>query len=264
MRLAGGTGALIAALAGRLPEDRMHRQAQVTHLACSGHGAVLTYTDENGETQSVAAAQVILALPPRLLAETVTFEPALPPEAVARWRNTATWMAPHAKFFALYDRAFWRDAGLSGTAQSQAGPLVEIHDATTAAGGAALFGFVGLPADHRQTVGEGAMKAAAVAQLVRLFGPEAGSPRATLWKDWTADPLTATRADRVAGGHPYPSHQPWLTGPWAQHVVLGGSETSSSDPGYLAGALEAGGQAAQAVSRRLAEAPALAAARSAH
>lgn len=30
--------------------------------------------------------------------------------------------------FAIYDRPFWREAGLSGTAQSMVGPLAEIHD----------------------------------------------------------------------------------------------------------------------------------------
>jgi hypothetical protein len=48
-------------------------------------------------------------------------------------------MAPHAKFFALHDHLFWRDAGLSGTSQSFVGPLAEIHDATAASGKPALF-----------------------------------------------------------------------------------------------------------------------------
>ena len=39
-------------------------------------------------------------------------------------------MAGHAKFIALYERAFWREAGCSGTAMSQRGPLTEIHDAS--------------------------------------------------------------------------------------------------------------------------------------
>ena len=73
-------------------------------------------------------------------------EPALSPKS---WQETATWMAPPAKFFAVYDRPFWRKAGLSGTAQSFVGPLGEIHDATTASGKAALFGFPSIGADAR-------------------------------------------------------------------------------------------------------------------
>ena len=39
------------------------------------------------------ARQLMLALPPRLLASTVDFEPALDGETLLRWRQTATWMA---------------------------------------------------------------------------------------------------------------------------------------------------------------------------
>jgi monoamine oxidase len=148
-------------------------------------------------------------------------------------------MAPHAKFVALYDRPFWCEAGLSGTAQSLVGPLVEIHDATTASGQAALFGFVGVPAERRATAGRDAIVSASVRQLARLFGPQAGKPRATLFKDWAADPLTATDDDQVAGGHPSPDRRPWVNGRWRDHISMAGSETSASDPGYLAGAVDA-------------------------
>lgn len=83
----------------------------------------------------------------------IAFDPAIEPATRLRWRDTPTWMAPHAKFFALYDRPSWREAGLSGMAQSMVGPMGEIHDATTAGGAAALFGFLGIDADRRATVG---------------------------------------------------------------------------------------------------------------
>jgi monoamine oxidase len=251
MRLAGGMGALVSALVARLPQTQLHAKARVMQLTMAEDRVVLTLDGTDGAARPVEAAQVLLALPPRLLAETIGFDPALAPETLARWRDTATWMAPHAKIFALYDRPFWRERGLSGTAQSHVGPLVEIHDARTASGGAALFGSVGLGADQRAAVREQALVAAAVAQFARLFGPEAATPRATLFKDWTADPMTATTADRVPGGHPIPSNLPWLTGKWADRAVLGGSETSARDPGYLAGAIDAGGRAARLLIDRL-------------
>lgn len=76
-------------------------------------------------------------------------------------------------------------------------------------------------------------------QFARIFGVEALSPRATLLKDWAADPLTATAADRGAGGHIVPDSAPWVTGAWQDRLVLGGSETSPAEPDYLAGAVEA-------------------------
>jgi monoamine oxidase len=239
MRIAGGTGALVRALAAGLPEHAIHLQTRVTRVARSVGTLELELRDADGTSQTVQAAHAILALPPRLLAATISFSPPLDQETARRWRSTATWMAPHAKFFACYERPFWREHGLSGTAQSMVGPLVELHDATTVSGKAALFGFIGVPADQREAMGREALIGAALEQLAKLFGHEARSPTATLLKDWSADPLTATLDDRVGGAHPAPTTQPWVTGEWREHLSLAGSETSRSEPGYLAGAIEA-------------------------
>lgn len=250
MRLAGGTGAIVAALVNALPRERLHAGARIGGIAME-EGAVLLSLDGLNGSRVIVAEQVILALPPRLAAAAIEFEPALDAETLERWRQTPTWMAPHAKFFALYDEPFWRGAHLSGTAQSALGPLVEIHDATTASGAAALFGFVGLNREQRLAVGEDTLVRAAVAQLARLFGPMAARPRATLFKDWAADPLTATGADRQADGHPVADDRPWVSGAWAKRMSLAGSETSSTDPGYLAGALDAASRAARETISRL-------------
>ncbi|BCH26526.1 hypothetical protein MesoLjLb_63110 [Mesorhizobium sp. L-8-3] len=247
MRLAGGTGAIVSALAAALPGECIRLGTRVARVALDGAAVEVGFVDATGVGQSVRAAHVLFALPPRLLEATVSFTPALDTATAGRWRGTPTWMAPHAKVFALYDRPFWRDAGLSGTAQSMVGPLVEIHDATTASGKAALFGFVGLSADEREAAGRDAIVAGAVRQLAGLFGPQAGTPRATLFKDWAADPLTATAKDRRTGGHPVPTDQPWVEGVWRDRISMAGSETSRAEPGYLAGALETSEHAVAAI-----------------
>lgn len=251
MRLAGGAGAIIAALAAGLPNESIQLGARVTRVALDGREVEVVFVDASGSERSIMAAHVIFALPPRLLEATVSFSPALDTATARRWHGTPTWMAPHAKFFALYDRPFWREAGFSGTAQSMVGPLVEIHDATTASGKAALFGFVGVPANEREAVGRDAIVAAAVQQLAQLFGPEAGRPCATLFKDWATDPLTAMPDDQLAGGHPVAAVQPWVGGDWRDRISLAGSETSATEPGYLAGAVDAARRAASETMARL-------------
>lgn len=239
MRLVGGTAALVSALARDLAPESVRLGAQVTAMALTHAGVELTFTTAPHGVQSLRAQQVVAALPPRLFEATVALDPAPPPEVTRRWREMATWMAPHAKVLAIYDRPFWREAGLSGTAQSMVGPMVEMHDATDAAGHAALFGFLGVPAEQRAAIGEEALISACLAQFGRIFGAAAETPRATLFKDWAADPLTATMADRAAGGHPLPGGKPWITGPWARRLSFAGSETSDSEPGYLSGAVTA-------------------------
>ena len=250
MRLVGGTGALVSALLNAMPQERLHLASRVTRVTMRQSGLALSVI-AGSRSREVAAEQVILALPPRLVSSTISFEPALEHGTLELWRQTPTWMAPHAKFFALYDKAFWRDSGLSGTAQSGVGPLVEIHDATTASGAAALFGFVGLNRAQRMAVGEETLVRASVAQLARLFGDQAARPRATLIKDWAADLLTATDADQSPEGHPVPGHRPWVSGAWAQRMSLAGSETSITEPGYLAGAFGAAERATDETLARL-------------
>jgi monoamine oxidase len=253
-RLTGGTAALVAALARDLPREHVKLGASVTAMALGSDGVELTIRRVDEATctlDTLAADHVIAAVPPRLLEATVVFTPSQDASTARRWRETPTWMAPHAKFLALYDRPFWREAGLSGTAQSMVGPMPEMHDATTASGQAALFGFLGVGADQRAALGEQALTRACLEQFARVFGDEAQHPRATLFKDWAADPLTATAADRVATGHPVPEPGPWVLGPWQARLALAGSETSATEPGYLAGAVVAAARAADETLQKL-------------
>jgi len=249
MRLVGGSAALVHALARDLPEEKVRLGTRVTAMALVEDGVDLMLA-AGGETQRLSVDHVIAALPPRLLAG-VTFTPDQDAATKDLWRGTPTWMAPHAKFFALYDRPFWREAGLSGTAQSMVGPMAEMHDATTASAGAALFGFLGVGAEQRAALGEEAVTRACLDQFARIFGAEALHPRATLFKDWAADPLTATAADRAANGHITPRASSWLSGPWLRRLTLAGSETSPSEAGYLAGALIAARQAVDDILTKL-------------
>lgn len=255
MRLAGGTGTLIRALMRDLPQDRLRFGVRVASMRMTSKGIELSIQRDAGTPETVRAGQVIAALPPRVLAATVQFDPAPDPQTLSRWRGTPTWMAPHAKVFAIYDRPFWRDMGFSGTAQSMVGPLAEIHDATTASGRAALFGFVGIGAQQRATAGEAALVTACVQQFARIFGPQASHPRATLYKDWADDPLTATSDDWLSADHPHGSDDDWVSEPWRDRLTLAGSETSPREAGYLAGAVEASRLAAHVVAERLTAVP---------
>ncbi len=251
MRMGGGTAALIAALARDLPPGAIRLNTRATHLTLTATGV-----DVRTDSDCLSAPQVLLAMPPRLVAAQMAFDPPLPTSVIRLWQGTPTWMAPHAKFVAVYDHAFWRVAGLSGSARSQTGPLVEIHDATTMEGHPALFGFVGVPAGARARAGDAAVSAACVQQLGQLFGPTATRPKATLYKDWATDPLTATSDDLTAGAHPSPIRHPWVEGAWQDTLTLIGSETSRTEPGYLAGAHEAAERGVAVLLTRIAAQPA--------
>lgn len=251
MRLVGGAASLLNALVQGLPEENLRLREQVVRLTLGERGVEVTIQTSDGAVRTVSVEQVIAALPPRLLETMISFSPACDAATAQRWRATNTWMAPHAKFFAFYDQPFWRNDGLSGTAQSFVGPMGEVHDATTASGYAALLGFLSVDADGRAALGEAALTQACTAQLVRLFGPEAGQPRRTLIKDWATDRLTATELDRSPGAHPTAVGGLWVGDRWAERLSLAGSETSTFEPGFMAGAIEAAKAAATAALTRL-------------
>jgi monoamine oxidase len=239
MRIVGSTGALIAAIQRQLDPGQIFTGQTVKRLRKVG--AQVELDNENGAGEPILwrADHVLLALPPRLAAR-LDFAPPLSPALAQRWQATATWMAPQAKYLAIYERPFWRDDGLSGEARSACGPMVEMHDASMPGGHAALFGFLGVPARMRSTVTIDVLRAHCRAQLRRLFGDRAGTPLADALKDWASDALTTTPQDQdTTGQHGDAPPRSTDAGPWAGGVTGIGSEWSRQFPGYLAGAVDA-------------------------
>jgi monoamine oxidase len=240
MRLNGGMMALIEALLSRIDASKVLTGHKLCSLTARDECIELEARDAKAAPSHWRAEYVLLAMPPRLVQQHIVFQPALPPQLSAQWRDTATWMAPHAKYVAVYDSAFWRNNGLSGQARSAHGPMVEIHDASMPDGNAALFGFIGVPATNRQQISDSMMRQYCRAQLARLFGPEAANPVVEFLKDWAVDSLTATALDSTGGGeHPLAPPVTPDSGPWQQRVIGIASEWSPGFPGYLAGAIEA-------------------------
>ena len=235
LRITGGMASLIDGLEAGLPAHRISANCPITALHRDGHR--ITATHLGGV---VTARQVILALPPRIAAQTITFTPALPDLALNAARSIPTWMAGQAKILAVYPAAHWRKAGLSGTAISRQGPMVEIHDASPMEGGPfALFGFVGLPPALRASHADDVI-AHAQAQLVMLFGPDMAQPLAIRMMDWAGQPQIATPLDLVSPGH-HPAYglPAALRGLWDDSLFFGSTETATAHGGYLEGALEA-------------------------
>ena len=252
MRLVGGMAALIDALYARLDASCIMTSQTVQQLNRTPQHIEVQSEDSSGHVTghvtTFRAQHVLLALPPRLVEGRIAFQPALPQDLSEQWRETATWMAPHAKYVAVYESPFWRDAGLSGAARSAIGPLTEIHDASTLESDGALFGFFGVPAQVRQSVSDTVLKEHCRAQLVRLFGEQASTPKAEYLRDWATDPLTAMPADASGNGqHAVAPPSKPKTGVWQDCLTGCGSEWSAQFPGYVAGAIDAATVAIQSL-----------------
>ena len=234
-RVTGGSQALVDALVHRLAAGSLCLNSKVSRIRLEGD---LIKVSLNGDgAASFAAKGIVIAVPPRIAAQTIQWETSLPDEVIASLQATPTWMAPHAKVSVVYDHAFWREAGLSGRIVSRVGPIVEAHDHCSADGShAAIWGFIGLPHEVRKQLGSG-LEAAVRQQLVRCFGPDAAEPLSLDIEDWAHNALIASSED-LSG----PMHHPTV-GPthlrssnWDERLWFAGSETSEISPGLIEGA----------------------------
>ncbi|MEM7442131.1 MAG: FAD-dependent oxidoreductase [Pseudomonadota bacterium] len=256
LRLAGGMGALIERLRDCLPSDRIRLDRPVTRLSPEGREIVATAEAKDGAKETINASQVVLAIPPRVAADTIDFLPEMPSKALKAMRQVPTWMAGHAKIVAVYERPFWREAGLSGDAMSHRGPMVEIHDASPPSGGPyALFGFVGTPPGSRRDNADRLIDLARV-QLGRLFGEQTARPSEIMLQDWAFEPATSTALDLTPlQFHPtYGTPRP-LANIWEGRLILASTETAAQFGGYLEGALEASDNAFERIKTFLASLP---------
>ncbi|MEM9420641.1 MAG: FAD-dependent oxidoreductase [Planctomycetota bacterium] len=238
LRAQGGIGQLIQSLYDEVEPASIRLQHRLEHLCVVDHGIIATIQTPQG-TLKMTANRVALAVPPRLAAQ-FAYDPPLPVSTTQALEATPTWMAGHAKFFASYERPFWRDQGLCGSGFSQSGPLGEFHDASTPDQELySLFGFVRLDAGERATLSPQALIDLALTQLVQLFGPEAATPIATHLQDWSTEPFTSTPADHTSQLRHNAYGLSLDTGDWGKRLALIATETAYEHGGLIEGALEA-------------------------
>ena len=239
-RLVDGMGSLVQALVDNLPADDLHTAHALIAVIEQGDHVELHFRCNEG-VQKIFARQVVLAVPPRVLAEHVRFEPPLD-EAVRQSMNeTYTWMADQAKVVATYPEPFWREAGLSGNAFVEHGQAVlyETFDACNAeANHAALGGFVALTPALRTSYQLG-MPLLINSQLVQLFGMEADDGTQHVL-DWAAEVYTSSSLDQTPPvRHPVYNDPALRRSFWKEKLYFCGSETAARAAGYMEGALEA-------------------------
>ncbi len=243
-RIQNGAAKLIEALAADLPPGTV-RLGVALH-ALRDRGAFIELLPATGHP--VRARQVVLALPPRLVAQHVQFNPPLPAAVQDALAATPTWMAAQAKAVTTFNKPFWRDAGHSGNAfvrHAQA-VLGEVFDASEGKAGA-LGGFIALSPAQRENFKRG-LPILIDSQLAQLYGPEAHNGHLFV-QDWAQEPWTCSDADRAEPPKP-PQANPLLRQPqWSGRIFFGGSETAAHGAGHMEGALEAADRIAHALRR---------------
>lgn len=241
VRVRGGLASIAHGLQGSMPGLDLRLESPVSGVEFTPNDVVATTNDG----RLFAADRLVFAVPPPLVAPMLagSYPERELQNALVRW---PTWMAAHAKFIAVYPDAFWREQGYSGSAVSHRGPLMEVVDhSDTERGLAALFGFVGLPASERASLGVDQLNHRCTEQLARLFGPQARNARDTYFMDWATESFTATDADLAAPQTHPPYGERALRQLWFdRRVAFASAESAASHGGLVEGALLAGEAAA--------------------
>jgi monoamine oxidase len=244
VRLTGGAQRLSLRLAEGLEAQGMgvHLGRAVLRIEQSGDAVAITCADA-----TYRARLLILAMPPAAIAR-LAVSPPWPAARVSLHQGMT--LGPVIKHVLAYERAFWRERGLSGEIYDARGPVSAVVDHTDAAGAQpALQAFVlGAQARRLSALAPDARHRVIVEALVDALGPEAGQPVGHVEHDWAADPWTAGCVGLLAPG--MIRHHDALRAPVGR-IHMAGSETAVRWPSYMDGAVEAGERAAAEVLSRL-------------
>lgn len=240
LRVQGGVRNLVEALKSGLPDGCVMLGTAV-HAVDLEEAGVVVRAKKGGEDLVFRAQRVAVAVPLRIAAY-FAFSPGLDTGCMNHLRGTPTWMAGHAKFYAVYERAFWRMDGLSGDVFSRLGPLGEVHDASAGPSGPyAVFGFFRMESGERNGMSREILVERVLGQLEEVFGKAARKPVEARVVDWSADAWTATKADeRMLDYHPEYGIPIQIPDSWRGKMDFIVSETNYENGGLMEGALQRG------------------------
>ena len=269
-RIVGGYDELPKRLAAELPRGSLCLGCTASKIERAEGSDTVRVTYTQGSTgmgeQVVEARRVILALPPQVVARTLTFEPLLPAEQKHKMLATATWCGDWAKVVATFKTPFWRSEGKSGVAATQDGDdLVSVwweaeggDKAGQPAGALAglAFGAAGARLGAYESLPDGssgqALHSRVARELTVLFGDRVESELVAVHhKAWILDELTYGPASDSPPGDPRMAYGHRLLRaplPWGVHFA--GTETEAQS-GHVEGAIAAGERAAQEVMKAL-------------
>ena len=191
----------------------------------------------------VRGKRAIVAMPPSL-AGRIAYAPKLP-----ALRDQLTQRVPNGsviKCEAIYDRPFWRDAGLTGQVVSDGDPVRITFDNSPPDGSpGVLLGFIEGQAARRWGRRPAAERRRAVLEnLATYFGPRALSPTAYYERDWSRERWTRGCYTGFMQPGALLDFGTALRRPF-RRIHWAGTETATLWTGYMDGAVRSGRRAAR-------------------
>jgi len=224
--------------------DRVVLGSPVRSIAQDTTGVVV-----RSDGRAWRAATAIVAIPPPLTVR-IAWDPPLPSGRDLLAQRSP--MGSVIKWYAAYDRPFWRDRGLNALVVTDRPPcVVSVDAAKDDAGPALLAGFIDTPYSLQYTGRRQEERRAAVTGwLAEYFGAEAARPIAWLDQDWPSEVWSRGCYGATMGPTVMTAFGRFLREPHGR-VHWAGTETSDRWSGYIDGAIRSGERAAAEVLTRL-------------
>jgi monoamine oxidase len=238
--LAGGSQQLCERIANELGDDVL-LESPATEIRHDGKGVSIKVG-----RRRVKATRAIVAVSPAVAAR-IEYEPGLPSRDALGQRMP---MGAYMKGVAVYDRAWWRDRGLSGLAFADRGPVQMTVDASPPGGEpGVLIGFVtGAPARAVAQLAGDARRHVVLDAMAAAVAPEAASPRSYRDFNWIEEPWSRGGPVGLMAPGTLTGMGPLLREP-AGPLHWAGTDTASEWNGYMEGAIQAGERTATEVAR---------------
>ncbi len=238
-RIVGGTSALINALYSTLDSKDIFLNQTVTHINFQNE-SVKVIADQVFE-----GTHVVRAIPPKLWANKIQFEPNLPIELLAIANKTQTWMEDSIKVALRYEKPFWREQGLSGALFSNSGPLIEFYDHSNQE--RSKFSLCGFLSTANKNLSEEDRKHNVLLQLKNTFGENALNFIDYQEYVWSNEQHTFQKSDSPLFSHQNNGHSIFRNTFFDDRLLISSAESAKEFPGYMDGAILAGNLAAEII-----------------
>jgi monoamine oxidase len=228
-RISGGTTSLINALLQKLDETDILYNQTVNHIKINKK-SVEVRSEKIFESNSA-----VLALPPKLWAKKIVFEPTLPSDLKEVALQTQTWMEDSIKVALTYEQPFWEQDKIPNTLFSNSGPLTEFYDHSDQKRSRyALCGFVssslkGLSyTDRREQV---------LQQVAKTFGTKAKEFISYKECVWSNEKYTYEHSDAFLFPHQNNGNPIFQKSYFDTRLFISSSESATQFAGYMDGAV---------------------------
>lgn len=244
LRIAGGSSVLINKLLSHLAPDQLLLEQRVQKIAYQD--GVFSVESAN---QHFTADVLVSTIPPKLLVEKLSFQPALPTTLLRKAHQTHTWMGESIKVAITYPRAFWREKKYSGSVFSNVGPISELYDHSNAE--TSYFALKGFMSGSLHGATQEQRKALVFQQLQKYFGDEALQYSTYYDCVWQQEEDTFTPYFGYLLPHQNNGDPVFRDTYFDGRFIIAGTETAAAFPGYMDGAVVSGMEAAERVLKLL-------------